>query len=362
MSTNPTTIKDGATSPSRSNPNCPPKHRQITARARAKRSRPKELQLASINEPPTKNSVRQADKSSKASKLPPIPEFGCHRPSDQLAEFRDWMKLVRAALRFAPDWDDHTTADWFEIVCGKNLRLVISAFQLEPIATETPFSALIENLENHFKSITDPALEHQALQSCTQGTTESAADFFVKLSQLTRYMGKSESEIRTHFVMNLRDKNFRNLAVTNDWNLRATVAAATRNESMMGSVSHPAQGEIAAVTIHRPTDRHRPPNRYRTDDSNARTPMKRQSAPTHGYTRTGPDRQGDRQCKDCGITRHRTNVCPAIGKQCSICKKPNHFAAVCPDAQRRDRPDRAQARYNKPASVNQVSIEEDWDV
>ena len=178
-------------------------------------------------------------------------------------------------------------------------------------------------------------------------------------------MNKTESEIRTHFVMNLRDKNFRNLAVTNDWNLKATVAAATRNESMMASTASPAT-EIAAVSAQRPVDRfrpenrHRSENRYRPNDSNAHAPAKREFAPYRNSTRNS-DRTTENRCKDCGIARHRTNVCPAIGKECSVCKKQNHFAAVCPEARPRDRSERNRGRNAKPANVNQVSVEEDWD-
>ena len=42
------------------------------------------------------------------------------------------------------------------------------------------------------------------------------------------------------------------------------------------------------------------------------------------------DNFNTKPCRNCGGTfPHKEFPCPAKGKECNLCKKPNHFASVC---------------------------------
>ena len=314
----------------------------------------------------TTEEARPTGKISTASKLPTIPEFGSFTPTSQLGEFRDWIKLVRSALRFAPDWSEQTTVDWFDIICGKSLRVIISSFHLEPTDIEKPFSDLVKKLDDHFCSVTDPSLDHQALAKCKQEPGETANDFYVRLAQLVRHMRTDPEHIRTHYMLNLRDGEFRNLAITNRWSLLETVAAATRNESLRAtsqpqpSTSALGTGEVAAVSEHR--NRH--PTRASDNRSRSNRGPANQSTPRPIPTRGNPvEYRNPLACRDCGISSHRTGTCPAKGKQCINCGKWGHFRSVCPEPMKEDpRPTRfpKPAQNSKPARVNQVNNSSDW--
>ena len=317
-----------------------------------------------IAQPPP---ARPKGKISTASKLPTIPEFGSFTPTSQLGEFRDWIKLVRSALRFAPDWSEQMTADWFDIICGKNLRIIISSFHLEPTDAEKPFTDLVKKLDEHFRSVTDPSLDHQALAKCKQEPGETANDFYVRLAQLVRHMRTDPEHIRTHYMLHLRDGEFRNLAITNRWSLLETVAAATRNESLRvpkaeSNTSSLGTGEVAAVSEHR--NRHPTRSQYAGDKSKFGLGQAGQgiSRATPARSTRPDERRNPLGCRNCGIVTHRSGTCPAQGKQCINCNKWGHFKAVCPDPIKEDpKPSRStRPAQNKPARINQVNDASDW--
>ena len=145
-------------------------------------------------------------------RAPAIPEFGKHKTTEQAREWRDWVDLVYAALRLAPDWDEWETAAWFRIACGRNLRQIIDAYDLEPTKTARPFTRLVENIEKFFDSMTDPALEQQALQQCKQEANETVHEYYLRLKGLVGHRRYDEEYVRMHFVSNLDEASFKCLS------------------------------------------------------------------------------------------------------------------------------------------------------
>lgn len=281
--------------------------------------------------------------ATSASRLPPLSEFGTFPPTVQFGKFRDWMKLVHAALGFAPDWDEKTKANWFSIVCGPNIRTIVSSYKLESASADKPFTDLVAKLDEHFSRLTDPTLEYRAMGDCKQESGESANDFFIRLTQLTRYMNVDNDKLRTHFIANIRDERLRFLAIANSWSMQELVAAATRNETWAATEGignrDPPQSSIAAVT--RYPDR---PNQSRPRDSAHRTASGR---PHRQYGQPGGSR-----CPKCGIKQHKGDRCPAFGRSCLKCGQVGHFAIVCKNP---------SAGTSAPkGGVNQVSTSEDW--
>ena len=45
------------------------------------------------------------------------------------------------------------------------------------------------------------------------------------------------------------------------------------------------------------------------------------------------DNFNTKACRNCGgILPHKDSPCPANGRECNLCKKPNHVASVCRSA------------------------------
>lgn len=72
----------------------------------------------------------------------------------------------------------------------------------------------------------------------------------------------------------------------------------------------------------------------------------------HGRKRTGGNDSNSKESEECGACggeHDRTGECPAKGRQCNMCKKPNHFANMC-----RTKTQYQPTKY-KPKQVHAVS-------
>lgn len=135
-------------------------------------------------------------KIAKVGKLPHLQEFGKYIPRLQLAKFREWMELVNATLTFAVGWDEHSKFNWFWLACGDNIRNVATTFNLKPTSSVCPFSDLMQRLDAHFMSLTDPTLDNRALNSCKQEPGETTNDFYLRLTLLVRHMNVDSDRLR----------------------------------------------------------------------------------------------------------------------------------------------------------------------
>jgi hypothetical protein len=291
------------------------------------------------------NDTPTAPNTEPREKIPTFEGFGTFPNGERLREFRDWMEKVNAAMSFAPHFTERQKYDRFIVYCGQSLSDIITTYGLKPpMESERPFSELIENIDAHFVVFFDPALDHQALLNCRQRADESAEAFYMRLTKLTRYRIVDENLIRSHFLTNLRDQEFANLAITSQWPIQVCVQAAARSEAsnkFFGkNRERPEAHEVAAVT--------------------KKGGWKPRPEGQAGRSATKPPQRLDNngnQCRDCGVFGpHRNGTCPAkvAGRTCSKCSKPGHFARMCRSAA----PIRGPKRNS---SVNQV-MDEDWDV
>lgn len=328
MSTTATLVEQNeAPGPSVSNPDAP------QSQAPKRKRLPNPVAIAGMSK------AKKKRKFSSVTKIPHIPEFGSYPPSAQYGKFREWIKKVKAGLKFVDDWTEELKANWFAIVSGKNLQDVIMAYRIKPKVPAKPFSSLIRALDIHFESLADPTLDNLALESCSQETGESANDFYVRLMSLTQHMSITKDRVDSHFASHLVDSPFKSTAITNGWTAAETVAAATRNEvfenlskkkaALAASVNMVQSRPVEQATVNAvsgsaesvPRQNFQPePNRFRGNEAASR----------RGF---GKQRQQQQQkCPDCGIRSHNTGRCPALGKKCLKCGKWDHFARVCPSA------------------------------
>lgn len=245
----------------------------------------------------------------KKGKFHDIKEFGNFEPIDQPREWNEWIETVYAALELSAEHSEREIYAWFILNCGQNLRKIISSRSLRPTETTRPFTTLVKNLERFFEQIADPVLERTMLFNCKQQQGESVNDFFMRLTRLMsdRY---TDDDKRTHFISGLLDDEFKTAAITNGWSLQGSVAAAIRNEA--------AKRELAAARS----------ARYVGPTVNATTFR------SFGNSQRGSSGGKRQPCKECGMFKHRSGACPAIGKTCNGCKKSGHFVKVCPEKPR----------------------------
>lgn len=265
------------------------------------------------------------------SVIPKIEPFGTYDAQEQYVEFVDWITLVGAALRFVPGWSDERKMDWFMTKCGSDLRFIISAFDIQPTDEENRFASFVRNIADYFERQSDPAVRHQVFMACVQEAAEPAARYYIRLKRAARGMTIDDGFFREKCIAGLADVDIRNSAITHGWSAQETIFAATRKEGVPKrkppqTVNVVEEPEVARVV---------------------RRPLKRLGKrPAFAKPKNlGQRPPGPNACKACGFSSHRGGKCPAADRECAICKKKGHFAAMCDERRKK--------------SVNEVS-QGDW--
>jgi hypothetical protein len=256
--------------------------------------------------------------------IPKIEPFAeCERPKRR-ERFREWLKEVKRAMAFARNWDEARASAWLGLVCGAHLHRLVEIYSIKTIDWKRPFSGLLEAIDRKFDEMMDETVEYQRLVAFKQGDNQPVADFYEKYMELVKGMDLSAREIKTYFLMKLRDKKLMEHAATANLDPEQIVMAASRKELLdealrasetaresLNAVQEAASHEALAVN-------------YR--------PRPRGYAQRPGPKRARGDRGGRSQtggCPKCGVKTHRNGVCPAKDKACLVCGAIGHFAKMC---------------------------------
>ena len=262
-------------------------------------------------------------KLTGVGKIPSIGGFGAFPAAMRLSKFQDWMELVESALSFVPDWSEINKAHWLKTAMGPELLQLIRAHKLRATDESRPFTSLVRNIEQHFKSLIDPAFNERTFQGCVQEAGETAGDFYVRLREVVRHSEHTEDQVRTKFIAGIQNAHVRETALTLNLSLEQVVEAAMRNEVFKMSEQKAQQREVNAVAA--PGAFRRPQGQVSRDRSRVQPKFGGMQSKFGGER---PKRLGD--CKMCGFKVHRSNTCPAITRKCNKCQQVGHYASVCP--------------------------------
>lgn len=260
---------------------------------------------------------------------------------DRVREFRDWMETVEAAMSFAKGWSEKQKINFFCVKCGSYLSSIIKAFNLKPTVRGAPFDQLIRNIDAHFEKASDPTMEHRAVLDCKQKQGESAEDFHLRLVQLVRYKGYSESMIRAHFLRGLIDQKYASLVDSLGKTIIEIVNGAMIREEdnqAMEPVPNPAPKPVDLAPVNVDAVRYVSERGY-----DAGKPAAARRKPEASL----------KTCSRCGVIfPHKNGFCPAkqTGRTCSSCGKPGHFSRMCRSKDAMNR--RSLNQVSNPGSAN----------
>ncbi|XP_058456600.1 uncharacterized protein LOC131433998 [Malaya genurostris] len=193
------------------------------------------------------------------------------------------------------------------------------------------YSTFVTNIQQYLRSMTDTAAEHEAFSKMTQANGESAVAFHARLMCKVRSCNYSiEDEdrfVRAQLLTGLRNRELVKQSRTYGYDTNFIVQSATRNEAFESEIK---QRDEHSVLENR-SDRSRQPydqvNRKRLNTNN------RNGGPPKSQQRynDSSQRPSDRRsrCTRCFLVNHRNGICPALNRNCNVCGKRGHFAAVC---------------------------------
>jgi len=196
----------------------------------------------------------------------------------------------------------------------------------------TSYNDTIKRLTERFGERQSVIYARTTFYRRNQQKDEDILVFVTELRRLATYckFGAVELEnVRDRLVAGCLDERIRerlfqepeNLTLDAAVVLAQTVERAKFESARLATAASSSSNELLKV------DRGHPHGRYQRDRSKSTA----RRSPSH---QRSSSRSNDESCWNCGGRRHPMSKCPAHGKTCTGCGKPNHFAKVCRSKQR----------------------------
>ncbi|XP_068235531.1 uncharacterized protein [Palaemon carinicauda] len=208
-----------------------------------------------------------------------------------------------------------------------------------PPNTDKTVEEVLDELQDHVKSLRNEALRRRELLSCKQFEGESFSDFYVRLKHIAEEVdvcpGNSsvceETQMKMIILMGIRDGELVQKLISLD-------ATASLQEVVNTCRSYEAARK-ATSAIRAPTSQLRVVSTYKKQKGGGKnhssTPPPKPATPCQCCARTHHSSEVcpalESSCKNCGRRGHwdRTPKCPANAAQCRVCNRVGHYDKYC---------------------------------
>lgn len=244
---------------------------------------------------------------------------------------------------------------------GEELQGIITAAKLRPNLNDPGcYQKFVANIHNYFRSMMDPAAEHENFSKLRQGKTESALAFHARLTSKVRLCGYNPGDhemfVRSQLLKGLRNQKLaRNARIygqaTND-----VVQSAGRSDCLESETAEPGlptdppsfeRPEVYAVQQQKPFGS--------GFNGKRKAPGEQPNTHENKRARQENDMKGRRsRCPRCGGIAHGKRQCPALQRICAACGVRGHYAAVCREARIRQVKTKSDPSYGNNDDEEQV--------
>ena len=172
-----------------------------------------------------------------------------------------------------------------------------------------------------------------------QATQKSVEQFVTRLRKLADHCEFTDlnRELKLAVIQNCTSKRLRRYALRED---DMTIDKILAKARALESSEKQAKGMEDTAAQSSPTP------------SETVSHVRRNQRPP-GRVHSGAQRRSSTQCRQCGLSwPHTKSPCPAKGKTCNKCGKPNHFAKMCLT---RTHPTRGQSEPRRPPNRRHVN-------
>lgn len=255
-------------------------------------------------------------------------------PSSKLWE--TWSRYLETFEIGAEFSNANTPADKCRLLylaLGEEMQAIVRAAELRPPLDEADcYVKFIQRIDRYFKSMSDPAVEHETFLNMRQLEGESIVRFHTRLVEKVRLCEYSSGDqmrfVQLQLLKGMRNQELAKYARMYGHDTLQVVQAATRNEAYeAGLLPGPSSAPPAAMAMERTYKKF-------GRSSNSSAAFKKERKPT--FSRDGFARKRFRPntqelCKQCGRPVHKElAMCPATSRSCNVCKRRGHFAVMCP--------------------------------
>lgn len=239
--------------------------------------------------------------------------------SDLLPEwlrFKQQMQIFLSAAGFERVSEARKAAIFLNCVGHDAQELYFNVLKKEDDTVK--YEQLIKLFDAYFEPKQNELINAYNFNQRKQDQGETFDLFYTEIRRLVKNCNYKEQEsrmLRDRIVIGVSDKKLQEkLLAINDLTLDKAVDMCRASE-LAKAQARAMQQPGAVEVISKQQDR--PDQQYRKDKF-----FNNSSANPNNFSRD------TYQCKKCG-TRHGLRSCPAFGKTCSNCHKPNHFKIGC---------------------------------
>ncbi|KAL9698527.1 hypothetical protein quinque_001968 [Culex quinquefasciatus] len=166
-------------------------------------------------------------------------------PANKLWEtWNGYIEIFEMSANLAGVNDPVKRSQLLYLSVGEELQGVITAAKLRPSLNDPDcYQRFVANIHNYFRSMMDPAAEHENFSKLRQGKTESALAFHARLTSKVRLCGYNPGDhemfVRSQLLKGLRNKKLAKNAriygqATND-----VVLSAGRSDCLESEIADP---------------------------------------------------------------------------------------------------------------------------
>jgi hypothetical protein len=255
------------------------------------------------------------------------------------ARWKKWLTRFEFCLTAAGITDDDRMQANLINCAGEQVFDIFESLNVTPRTAngndpaETKYAATKRALSEYFSPADNTEYHIYKFRAAKQLSNESVDEFSTRLMKLAEHCNftNKEQEIKSQIIQSCRSKKLRREALQNKrWDLKSLLDQARTFDLVDRQAAEIEDQDSLSV--------------------NAVNKLKNKHKQKH---------QHQRECSYCGNEFHRDGLqsCPARGKACNYCKKPNHFVSRCFAAKRSD-----QQTYqdgSKQKRVAAVTVETD---
>lgn len=243
-----------------------------------------------------------------------------------LEEWTRYRENFEIAASLSNAFDPVRRSQLLYLSMGDQMQGIVRAAKLRPNLNDSQCYAIFtKNIEEHLRSLTDTAAEHDAFTCMQQGKGETVMSFHSRLMEKAiacRYSTSNREQfVHAQLLKGMTNSELARTARTFGLKTNDIVMAATREEAYLvettkrmitesESINH-VQGRVSRPTIKRES---------RGESSGAQAKHLRLDK-QHPNTSS--------RCTRCNKWMHRNRPCPALKLKCNKCGKFGHFAVVC---------------------------------
>ena len=290
-----------------------------------------------------------------------------HIPENKLNignEWEEWIEIFEEELQLqkVEDTDDKVTC--LRRYGGKEIRKLVKHLP-EPPASENPetnYEKIRRKLNLHFVPKKNKQHARYLFSKERMKTGESIAGFTARLREKAEHcdFDDIDDRILEHIVQHISDENLVKKTIQKKWNFEQFIEEAGERENLNTEVSD-MRNEFMINKV-KPSSRGRNSSRGRSFGRGSG--FRREDARNHNPVQQSTAKK---KCWYCDQENHplrERESCPAYGKYCLKCGRPNHFAICCrggrtPQSSRgRGYPRKQQSSQNRVKKLEQEQEEE----